>query len=130
MAQIDKSMAEALKKQLKKDFAATQRVSGYEAIKYCIVEIREGMSNGYRLDDIAETISQKLNISALTVRGYLYGKASVFNDPDVIKRLKEAGLDGPVRNAAPKKTPTPIAGARKGSMAKKKSAKPPARKSA
>jgi hypothetical protein len=90
---IDRKMAAQIREDLKKNFDEAPPFTGRDLIKELVPDIRKAMRNRYTLEVIAETISKRTDMSPSTIRGYLYGKDSVMKDPDVIKRLKEAGLD-------------------------------------
>jgi hypothetical protein len=90
---IDRKMAAQIREDLKKNFDQAPPFTGRDLIKELVPDIRKAMRNRYTLEVIAETISKRTDMSPSTIRGYLYGKDSVMKDPDVIERLKAAGLD-------------------------------------
>lgn len=104
---IDRKMAAQIREDLKKNFSDERPITGRDLIKELVPDIRKAMRNRYTLDAIAETISKRSDMSPSTIRGYLYGKDSVLKDPDVIARLKEAGLETDLSRVGRKKTGQP-----------------------
>ena len=101
---IDRKMAAQIREDLKNQFKDERPITGRDLIKELVPDIRRAMKNRYTLDAIAETISKRTEMSPSTIRGYLYGKDSVMHDPDVIERLREAGLEDDLPRAGRKKT--------------------------
>ena len=113
---IDRNMAAQIREDLKKNFDDERPITGRDLIKDLVPDIRKAMRNRYTLDAIAEKIAKRSNMSPSTIRGYLYGKDSVMKDPDVIKRLEEAGLSDDLPRTARKK----LAAARKAPATRRK----------
>ena len=113
---IDRKMAAQIRADLKKNFDEAPPYTGRDLIRDLVPDIRKAMRNRYTLEAITETISKRCDMAPSTIRGYLYGKDSVMNDPDVVERLKALGLDDDLssrRRSARSASAAKIPGAKK-----------------